>query len=109
MNSVVRPMRCSDEIVWVNERIRARDDVIGVNWVHVMDQDSAVDLIAFHTEVTTVVSDDYFVTKVFPFPRLVESLVEIAIEAESTDSDLARQREIAKALDESFDSAEFTV
>jgi hypothetical protein len=109
VNGIVRPMSGSDEIVWVDQRVCARYDVIHVDRIHVVDKDPAVDLESFDAKVAPVVADDHLVSQVLPLSRLVESLVDVAIETECSGPDLPRQREIAKAFDETFDPTEFTI
>lgn len=85
----MRPMGCRNEIVGINERVRARYDVIHIDWIHVVNKDPAVDLESFNTKVATVVSNDYLVSQILPLSRLVESLVDVAIETERRGSNLA--------------------
>lgn len=74
------------------------DDVIDAHWVHVMDDDAVVDVIALYAEITSVVSKDYVVANLLPLSRPVELLIDPTIEAERRLSDLSPERQIPIAL-----------
>ena len=102
-------MRCCDQVVYVEQRVGARNNVIRVDWIHVVNQDPTVDLVPIYTKITTVVADNNFVSKIAPLSRRVESLVQIAIKAERADPDMATQRQITKALSEVLDATKLSV
>src|SRR4051794_20540131 len=77
--------------------------------IHVMDQRSIVDLVALYTQVTTIVSDNYIISKTSPFSRSIELLVDVTIETESHYTDLSGKRQITESLFERVESSQFRV
>lgn len=94
MDGIVRCVCCTDQIIEVeNARITVLD-VFGGHWVHMMDYDPIIDLITFHSEITSEISSDNLVTNVPPLSRGVELLVYPAVESESGLSDRSSEFEI---------------
>lgn len=57
-------------------------DVLHSHRIHVVDDDLAVDLVLFYTEVATEISGDNVGAHVAPLSRCVELLVDVTIETE---------------------------
>jgi hypothetical protein len=58
------------------------DDVIYTHWVHVVDDDAVVDVIALYAEIASVVSKDYVMPDLLPLSRPIELLIEPTIVTE---------------------------
>ena len=76
-------------------------DVVHGDWVHMMNIHSPVDSIAVHAEVTAQVPRDHIVPNSLPLVGMVESLVEVAVEAECVFTHLPVQFQILIPLKES--------
>jgi hypothetical protein len=109
VNGVVRAMGGSDEKIRIQKRILTSDYVVDNDWIHVMYQESVVDLIPFYTQIAAVITHDDVISKLFPLSRSVETLIQPTIEAECGHSDLSTNGKIAKALDEAVYPAKFAV
>lgn len=51
-------MRGSDEKVWIQNPIVTVENIVRRHWVHVVDDDPVMDVIAFDTQITTVVTSN---------------------------------------------------
>jgi hypothetical protein len=97
-------MRNSDQVLGVKEFIIPRHHIIDVNRVHVMNDDSVMDLVASNSKITTAISRDDFVSSMSPLHRRVESLVQVSLKPEGCDPDLRTQPQVIITLRESADT-----
>lgn len=77
-------------------------DVTYTHRIHVMNDDTVVNLIPINTQVTTIVTGDDVVTNLSPLSRRVELLVDPTIETESRFTNLSSERQILESLFERF-------
>ena len=69
----------ANQVFWVDEIISIISDVFYGNWIHVVDIDSPMNLVAFKTEIATEITSDDEVTNRSPFVGMVELLIQIPI------------------------------
>lgn len=67
MNSVMRKMRDTNQILRIKHIVRKIRKVVNSNWIHVMDDDLLRDLISIKTKIAPVVSYDDLIPKSSPF------------------------------------------
>lgn len=79
MNGVVGSVSGGDQEVGIQKIFIALMDVLDCDWVHVMDKDPVMNLIALDPKVATVITDDYLVPNMLPLSGSVESLVQPSI------------------------------
>lgn len=73
----------ADQVFGVEDvRIELSLEVLGPNRVHVMNKNLTVDVVTRDPEVACVVSEDYLLSCLTPFGRVVEGLVQIPFETE---------------------------
>lgn len=77
--------------------------------VHVMNQDSIVNIVTFDTQITTIVSRDDYVADVTPLPRRVELLIHPPFEPEGRISHSSAERQVLEALLDGFTPSELSV
>jgi hypothetical protein len=88
-----------DEILWVQNILIVLYDVSSNHGVHVVNVEPTIDLPAGDAEVTTLVTSDYFLSKLSPLPRSVEVLVHPTVIAESWVANLTSKGQISVPLD----------
>lgn len=84
-------------------------DVLDYDRVHVMHDEIVKDLVTFDAEVPAVVSGDYLVSRSSPVSRMIEGLVQPALEPERVNADAGFDREVIEALLERRDLDQFAV
>jgi hypothetical protein len=98
MYGIVGPVSGCYQVIDVQNELCAVSNVVNGHWIHVVNKQLTVDLVAFYAEITAIVAHDYVFSDLFPLSGSVELLVEIPIEAESRDADIAFEGEIVESL-----------
>lgn len=101
MDSIVCVVCSADEILRVGKKFCRVCDVVRGNGVHVMNIHSSVDSIAVYAEVAAQIPSDHIVPNSLPLVGMVESLVQVAVEAECVFAHTPVQFQILKPLKES--------
>lgn len=109
MNRVVGGVTGANQVFGIEQKFGAVGDVACQNRIQVMNDDSSVNIEAFHAEVTAVVADNNPVAELLPFVGTVEGLVQISVEAEGFPSDAAVQPQISESFLECREGNEFGV
>lgn len=102
-------MGSCDQELWIEDVVIGMDDVVSHHWVHVVNVETIVNLIALYTQVTAFVSDDNEVTNLLPLPRPVELLVDPSVETEGLSTDVATKLEVLEAVYERLNPSKFGV
>ncbi len=68
------------------------DNVFYSHRIHVVNQDTIVNLVTFYSKITTVISSNNVVSKLFPLSRCVKSLIDVAIKPKSSFPNLSSKR-----------------
>lgn len=98
MNRVVGTNRRGDKELRIDKRQIPLQNIDLRDWVHVMDDDSTVDLIALDAQITAIVSDNNLVSSLSPLSRAVKALIDPSIEPKGGCSYNTTEREVLKAL-----------
>ena len=83
MNSVVRPVCCGNQIIRVENKIIRVLEVLRRDRVNVMNQDSVMNVVAFNSQITTMIFCDYVLSKLLPLRGSIESLIEVSVKPKS--------------------------
>lgn len=67
MNGIVGGVTGANQVLGIEQKFGAVGDVLCGDGVHVMDDDSAGNIEAFHTEVAAIVADNNPVAELLPF------------------------------------------
>jgi len=98
VDSVVGFVGNADEILWVQQNIGLAFYVLCRDWIKVMNQDSAIDFMAFHSEIAAVVSDNDLIPNFFPFTGAVKDLIQISVKSKGLLSDDTVKPEVGIAF-----------
>src|SRR5690606_26512569 len=96
VNGVMCHQSGCDEILGVENVGITVYEVFDGHRIHVMNDDSIVDLVVFCAEVTSEVASDDFLSHLSPLHRPIERLVEIALVSEGLCSDRASKGQISE-------------
>jgi hypothetical protein len=77
-------------------------DVYLTKGIHVMNNQTNVDVIAFYAKIAPLVSNNDSLPKLPPLSRSVELLIDPTIETERLMTDFALQRKVFESLFECF-------
>lgn len=109
VNGVVRSVCSCDKVLRIENDIVSVLDVLQSHWIYVMNEQPVVDLVAWYAQITTVVSDNDFVSKTMPFSGPVELLVDPSIEAKCRFADLTPQDEVLEPIFEGVEAFQFRI
>lgn len=98
MDRIVCIMRSRNQKFRIQQEIAFLLDILKRYWIHVVNEDSPVNLITFDTEIAAIVSENYFVSNVLPLLGSVEYLIKISIEPKGILSNRSTQSQISVAL-----------
>lgn len=71
----MRSVSSSDEIVGIRQGIAWSDQIVCGERIHVMNKKPRVNLMAWHSEIAAIVSNDYEVSELLPLMRPIEVLI----------------------------------
>jgi len=97
--------RC-DQVLGVKKTLVTMNQRFGRDRVHVVDENTVVDLVAIDPEITSVVSGNHIVANTLPLSRTIEHLVQITVETERRVANLTLQEQICVAILESLEPTE---
>jgi len=80
MDRVVCTDRCGDEEFRIDKRWIPLENIDLCDWVHVVNDDSTMDLIALDTQIAAIVSDNNRIPNTDPLSRAVKALIDPSIE-----------------------------
>jgi hypothetical protein len=89
-------MGSGDQELGINDVLFARYKIQFTQWIHVVNQETAMNIIARHTKITTIIANNDFIASKLPLPRSVELLIHPPIEAKGLLSYKPLQVEILK-------------
>jgi hypothetical protein len=98
VDGVMGVVRCSDEILGVDDAFVTVYDLCDSHRIHVMDDDLVVNVEAFDPEVASIVPNDYVVANVLPLSRPVEPLIDPTIKPERRFPDLPMQSQVPEPV-----------
>lgn len=75
MDSIMSFVTSSYQILWIEDCISPIEEILEGDRVDVMDQESFTDRKVFDSEITTVVSDNYGISRLLPCLGSVELLI----------------------------------
>lgn len=87
-----------------DQKIRIQDvrieefDLIWLNRVHVVDKDTAIDFVAFKTQIAAIVARNDRISNSFPLHRLVKTLVQITIKPKRLIADSAANSQVIVSI-----------
>lgn len=76
-----------DEELRIENLFFAMDDLIDSHRIHVVDDHPVMNLMVGNTHVATKISSDYLMANLLPLSRSIETLVDVALEAEGRLTD----------------------
>ncbi len=109
MNCVVRVVRGANQVLGIESHASAVLDIPLCDRIHVMNDESRVDLMTLDAEITTFISYDDISTKSAPSLGRIKPLVNPAVESERVATDLTPDREVLKPLLERFQFDQFGI
>lgn len=109
MNGVVGLVCRRDEKLWVEDAAVTVSDVLDAHRIHVVDDGTTRNIVAFDAEITAAIADDDVVTNLLPLSGGVELLVDPTIKPKGRVAHRASQREVAEALMKVFDQPKFGI
>lgn len=109
MNRVVGGVTGANQVFGIEQKVGAVGDVACQNRIQVVNQNPAVNIEAFHAEVTAVVADNNLVAELLPFVGTVEGLIQISVKAEGFSSDAAVQLQISESRLKGREGDEFGI
>jgi hypothetical protein len=108
MYSIVRPCNCSDQILRIQKQIASLQDILFGDRVHVVDQDfwpniftilpKSIDLMSFHSKVTSAIPYNHAVSQLFPLFALVKYLVQVTVKPKCVRSDFTIEPKVLIAF-----------
>jgi hypothetical protein len=90
VDCIVRHLAGSDQILRIYDRLGTVDKILHSKRIHVMNQQSSMNLVTFDAQIATHVTKDHFLARTTPCARLVKLLIQISVETERLLSDVAR-------------------
>lgn len=94
MYGVVRFVGATDQKIRIQDVRIEEFDLIRSNRIHVVNKDTAVDLITFKTQIAAIVARNDLISDPFPLHGLVKTLIQITIKSKSLVSDSATDSQI---------------
>lgn len=82
VDSVVSSMRNADQELRIKDAIFTIDHMGDGHWIHVVNKNSALDLMILSAQITPIVANDDVISQLTPLPRAIERLVNVSIETE---------------------------
>jgi hypothetical protein len=98
MDRIVSTNVGSDKKFGIDDRKITMKNIVLRDWIHMVDNDSTMDLIARNTEITPVISDNNRVSSMSPFSRAIKALIDPSIEPKGTCSYNTTEREVLKTF-----------
>lgn len=83
MDSIMSFVTRGYQILWIEDRVCPVEEILEGDRIDVMDQESCTDRKVFDSEITTVVSDNYGISRLLPCLGSVELLVVPTVSTES--------------------------
>ena len=83
MDSIMSFVTSGYQILWIEDRVSPVEEILEGDRVDVMDQQSFTDPKDFNTEIATVVSDNYGISRLLPCLGSVELLIVPTVSTES--------------------------
>lgn len=109
MYSVVGVVRCADQEFGIQSIAGSVDNIAFSQWIHVMDDWSAVNFTTLDTQVASQVSRNDVATKTSPLRRCIEPLIDPSIEPEGFTTDLTLQSQVFVSFQEGIELDEFRI
>jgi hypothetical protein len=81
MDGVVSSVRGGDQVLRIEHPLLASFEIFWQHGIHVVNQQPAVNIVAWNPKITSAVPEHDLITDILPFPRAVEVLVDPPIEA----------------------------
>ena len=98
-----------DQEFGIDDAFLSRHKVQLSHRVHVMNQETMINIIARHTKITTMIANDGFIACELPLPGSVELLIHPPIETEGLLSYVPLKVEILEALLEGDEAPELRI
>src|SRR5436190_21640717 len=109
MDRVAGSLGCRDQVVWVENPIRARAQIFRLDWIDVVNKKSRANLVTRNAQVAAFVAQYDYLANVSPLTRLIELLVHPAVETKSRYADFAGQLEVIEPSFKRLDASKFLV
>ena len=102
MNGVMRLVCYANQVVKIQSTSRSVQDVLFVDRVHVVHDNSIMNLMSFDSEITTFISRYDVVTKATPFTGCIELLIDPTITAEGRTAYFSTNGKVVEPFFERF-------
>src|SRR5438477_8690745 len=102
-------MGCGDKILWIQSKRRPIDNVLHGDWIHMVNHQPPMDLIARNTQVASVVPQNNDIANASPLERAIEPLVDPSVRTKSLCTNLAAKIEIVEAFFERWNTSQLSV
>lgn len=109
MDCIVRAVFRADEVLRVERVVRPMSDVIFCKWIHVMYDQTVMNLVSRDSKIATFVSQDDGSASILPRTRRVEALIHPSVETEGRLADFTSQSEVFVSLDERSELTELAI
>lgn len=94
MDRIVRFVRATDQKIRIQDVRIEEFDLIWLNRIHVVNEDTAVDFVTFKTKIAAIVARYNLISDFFPLCGLVKTLIQITIEPKRLASDSTTDSQI---------------
>ena len=94
MDRIVRFVRATYQKIGVQDVRIEEFDLIRLNRVHVVNEDTTIDFVSFKTKIAAIVSRNDLISDSFPLCGLVKTLVQITIEPKRLISNTATNSQV---------------
>jgi len=95
MNGVVGVVCRCDQELGIEDAHVSLENVFGSNWIHVMNDNSFMNLVSFNSKITTKISSDYIAANVTPFFGNIERLVKPTIASKCNIANAATKSKVS--------------
>lgn len=109
MDSIMSFVTSGYQILWIEDRICPVEEILEGDRIDVMDKESFTDREVFDSEITTVISDDYGISRLLPCLGSVELLVMPTIATECALTNPRLNGQVSETLFKGVQPHEFRV
>lgn len=103
----MRPVRCTNQELGVDDSGVAFRDVPDCHRIHVVNQNLVEDVVVHNTEIAPEIPCYNVLSDLSPFSGSVKLLVDVSIESESLGTNVSGQSQVSKALQKGIESSKF--